>query len=443
MSEPDTNLQPDLDHFQEVLKNNKKRLMKKANVVDVGIGLKEKDGKPTNTLALIIYVDKKISAKELFVDDKIEDIIDSVPVDIQLAPYVRGGKIRIETVRKSIWGWFAENILPGLLLIVLIAAFFLPIILSYYHIPFSAENAHTLYDYLIVVVLGSLVGSVELISRYRDEPFQTIKTWPGIVYMLLNGLVAAIVLWMIRLFGWDFMPTNIENPSPVITRWTQVIISGLGAMALFRSSFLNLGMGESQSAVGPSAVLDVLLNTVDNEVDRYRALKRAKVVRNLLENIPYAAEEEITKMGIQLMQNIDETAVKQITREKDVVKIFKVDDEAKMYMIGLILMNHLGPDVLQHAIQVLGGPDKYSDKLAKITPPVGTTASSAKGSTGDETEKTSTLTREKLEDIGAGVLKANLPEELHSSATDSTDDKGKAKSKDKSVETGSESNPKP
>jgi len=222
-------------------------------------------------------------------------------------------------------------------------------------------------------------------------------------------------------------------------------------MALFRSSFLNLGMGESQSAVGPSAVFDVLLNTVDNEVDRYRALKRAKVVRNLLENIPYAAEEEITKMGIQLMQNIDETAVKQITREKDVVKIFKVGDEVKMYMIGLILMNHLGPDVLQHAIQVLGGPDKYSDKLAKIAPPVGTTASSAKGSTGDETEKPSTpirgkLEKGKLEKIGADVkadVEANLPEELPSSATDSTDDKGKAKSKDKSVETGSESNPKP
>jgi hypothetical protein len=413
----------DLAPIQKTLNKHRKMLMKKANVVNVGIGLKEINGEPIGELALIVYVDKKISAKELFVDDLIEDKLDGVPVDIQLAPYVRGGKVRFKALRQSVWGWFVENILPGLLLVVLILAFFIPNILPYYHISFSAENAQTLYDYLIVLILGALVGSVELISRYQDEPFQTVKTWPGIVYMLLNGMVAAIVLWMMRLFGWDFLPTNIEIPTPEITRWTQVIISGLGAMALFRSSLLNLGMGENQVSVGPNAVLDVLLTTVDKEVDRFRAQKRGKLVRNLLNNIPYKAEKEITEVGIQLMQNINKSAVEKLKNDKKVINTLPYDDEVKMYMIGLNLMNYLGPDVLKQAIEVLGGPEKYAAKPVITTAAADTTASSSKGTT-DAPEQIDT---NQLYSFAAG-LNPNLTAETTASSRTGDSDKEKAES---------------
>jgi len=377
MSETKKDFQLDLAPIQKVLDKHKKRLMEKANVVSVGIGLKEINGEPIGELALIVYVDKKMSAKELFADDPIED---NVPVDIQLAPYVRGGKIRFKTLRQSFWDSFVENILPGLLLLVLITAFFLPQIVRHYGLLFSQENARSLYDYLIVVILGALVGFVELISRYQDEPFQTVKTLPGIVYMLLNGLVAAIALWMMRLFGWDFLPTNIEIPSIEITRWTQVIISGLGAMALFRSSLFNLGMGDDQVSVGPNAVLEVLLNTVDKEVDRFRAQKRGKLVRNLLNNIPFSAKDEITEMGIQLMQNINKSAVEKLKNEIKAIPGLAYDEEVKMFMVGLKLMNYLGPDVVQQTIQVLGGPEKYTKKVMPV--PADMAASSTTGAPG-------------------------------------------------------------
>ncbi|NIV14805.1 MAG: hypothetical protein GWN62_27090, partial [Aliifodinibius sp.] len=265
MSDQPANSPIKLEHFQQVLKKHRRSIMAKANVVDVVIGLKESKGKHTGEIAIVVYVDKKVPPKKLFVEDLIKEKLDGVPVDIQIAPSFRSDKERFKprTRWQRFKEWAIESFIPGLLLIVFLVAFFLPNILKALGTPFDANQTKILYDYLIVVLLGMLVGLVEIISRYQDEPFQTVKSWPGLVYMLLNGTVAATALWLIRLFGWNFLPATLDAPTPEIERWTQVMISGLGAMALFRSSLFNLGMGDTKVSVGPSAVLDILLNTID------------------------------------------------------------------------------------------------------------------------------------------------------------------------------------
>lgn len=58
-------------------------LMKKANVVGVGIGLKRKDGQRTNEVALIVMVTKKIPRGKLAPEDLIPSEIEGVPVDVR------------------------------------------------------------------------------------------------------------------------------------------------------------------------------------------------------------------------------------------------------------------------------------------------------------------------------------------------------------------------
>jgi hypothetical protein len=58
------------------------RLMSKANVVGVGTGLRQKGGKPTEDVAVVVMVAKKVPRAQLAPEDIIPSRIDGVPVDV-------------------------------------------------------------------------------------------------------------------------------------------------------------------------------------------------------------------------------------------------------------------------------------------------------------------------------------------------------------------------
>jgi len=64
-------------------------LMRKANVVGVGIGLRQRDGKYTGELALIVSVTHKVPPEELDAEDLVPQEIDGVPVDVQAVGVLR------------------------------------------------------------------------------------------------------------------------------------------------------------------------------------------------------------------------------------------------------------------------------------------------------------------------------------------------------------------
>ncbi len=58
-------------------------LLHKANVVGVGIGLRQRGGEYTGELALVVSVTHKVPLEELAPEDRIPGEIDGVPVDVQ------------------------------------------------------------------------------------------------------------------------------------------------------------------------------------------------------------------------------------------------------------------------------------------------------------------------------------------------------------------------
>jgi hypothetical protein len=64
-------------------------LMRKANVVGVGIGLRQRDGQYTGELALIVSVTHKVPPEELDAEDLVPREIDGVPVDVQAVGTLR------------------------------------------------------------------------------------------------------------------------------------------------------------------------------------------------------------------------------------------------------------------------------------------------------------------------------------------------------------------
>jgi hypothetical protein len=58
-------------------------LLSKANVVGVGVGLRQRAGEITGEVALVVLVSKKIPATQLEPDDQIPETLEGVAVDVQ------------------------------------------------------------------------------------------------------------------------------------------------------------------------------------------------------------------------------------------------------------------------------------------------------------------------------------------------------------------------
>ena len=64
-----------------------------------------------------------------------------------------------------------------------------------------------LLDWVAVALLGGLVGTSELISRYKDDPWAAIRNWPARFYIAINGAASVGALGVIHANGW-FGPTR-------------------------------------------------------------------------------------------------------------------------------------------------------------------------------------------------------------------------------------------
>jgi alanine-alpha-ketoisovalerate/valine-pyruvate aminotransferase len=72
-----------IEYAKEIKNKYEQQLMSLANVVGVGIGIKQTAGNPTGEVALVVNVSKKKPLAELNRQDIIPTILDDVPVDVQ------------------------------------------------------------------------------------------------------------------------------------------------------------------------------------------------------------------------------------------------------------------------------------------------------------------------------------------------------------------------
>jgi hypothetical protein len=64
-------------------------LMRKANVVGVGIGFRQRQGKPTGEPAIVVSVTHKVPSYQLDSSDIIPSELEGVPVDVQAVGELR------------------------------------------------------------------------------------------------------------------------------------------------------------------------------------------------------------------------------------------------------------------------------------------------------------------------------------------------------------------
>jgi hypothetical protein len=199
-------------------------------------------------------------------------------------------------------------------------------------------------DWAAVALLGGVVGASELISRYKDNPGAAMKTWPAIFYVAINGAASFGALGLIHANGWFGS-----------SRWTQILMAGVSAMAFFRTSLFVVRAGDRDVGVGPSGFLQIFLAAADRGVDRSQAAKRSDVVVEAMKDIDYAkAKSALPPYCLALMQNVSQEDQRVLDRVLEALDKRELEPNVKALLLGIELINVVGADVLTTAVDSLG-----------------------------------------------------------------------------------------
>ena len=215
----------------------------------------------------------------------------------------------------------------------------------------AVSNWHfaEVWRYEAVGLLGATVGTAELLSRYRDAPSWVLLSFPGVIYIAINVGAALLALGVIQAFNWQFGAKGDAVAA------TQVLVAGLGAMALFRSSLLTVKVGNDDVGIGPSSVLTVLMAASDRSADRLRAADRAGRVKEIMENVSYEkAQDALPTVAVALMQNLSAADVAALDTELQGLKSKPLPDNTKALLLGLKITDMVSTEVLGAAKNSLG-----------------------------------------------------------------------------------------
>ncbi len=94
--QPNVNEDISIVHIQAVKARHEADLLKKANVIGVGIGLRMRQGRPVGSPALIVNVTHKVPLEQLRPEDRIPDMLDGVRVWVEAIGEVKAQRQETE-----------------------------------------------------------------------------------------------------------------------------------------------------------------------------------------------------------------------------------------------------------------------------------------------------------------------------------------------------------
>ncbi len=204
-------------------------------------------------------------------------------------------------------------------------------------------------EWAVAGLFGALIGAGEIVSQFRDEPDDALRTFPALGYMLFNALASLFALAVIRIFGWTM---GVQDPA--MTGWAQVVVAGFGAMALLRASIFNVRDGENVISIGPSRFLEIVLASVKDAVDRKRAEQRGVAVSEIMKDVDFEkAWMALPAYCFGLLQNLPQEEQDKFGKKLALLANTPMSARVKTLLLGLTLMNLVGEKVLATAVKNL------------------------------------------------------------------------------------------
>lgn len=208
--------------------------------------------------------------------------------------------------------------------------------------------------YLAAGTFGGLVGTAELITRYRDDPRKAVLSMAAATYILVNVIASASALYLLHVFDFKF---GFRAAQTEQIRVVQVLVAGIGSAVLFRSAVLSVVVGDQLVNLGPSAILAILTSAADRAVDRRRAQVRSRTIAECMTNVSFEkAAAALPTFCWGAMQNASKQevdAVENIVNGLQSAANADVPDQVKAYILGFALLNVVGESVLRQIADAL------------------------------------------------------------------------------------------
>ena len=178
--------------------------------------------------------------------------------------------------------------------------------------------------------------------------------------MAVHALAGLFALLAIDVYGWNFGFTNDGQQIGFVSaeRLTQMLVAGLGAMALMHSAVFTVRIGNVDVDIGPHFILKVILDVTDREVDRSRARRRAELANEIMAGVTFSdAKQALSATCFALMQNVSKDEQAEVADEVARLEGADFDSRVKKSNLALVLLNVVGEHVLRAAVKSLMEPE--------------------------------------------------------------------------------------
>lgn len=216
--------------------------------------------------------------------------------------------------------------------------------------------------YSAAALLGAGVGATELISRYRDAPKSALLASPGRLYVIVNAVASVSVLRLCLVYDWRFGLELVESQ----LRYAQTALAGIASLALLRTAVMSVRVGNSDIPIGLGVFLQVILRAADRSIDRELAAHRAEVITEIMAGTALKdATRNLPVLLTELMQNLSEEERVEIFENAEAFNREEgPDDNTKVVLIGLGLLEYVGEDVLRRGLRTLQAAKGFEAKAA-------------------------------------------------------------------------------
>lgn len=239
-------------------------------------------------------------------------------------------------------------------------------------------------QYVSVAFIGASIGMGELVSRYKDDPYEALRNRHAITYVLINAIASLVALLTLKTLG-----NSSSAGQAAAQRIGHTLAAGFGAMAILRSSAFTVRVGKDDVSVGPSALLHILLSATDRAVDRARARVRAEQMARTMKAMSFdTIAQALPHLAFTMMQNVTKDERDGLSEEIERLRKQEIDPVAKSICLGLTLSNIVGQGVVDAAVSALretlregGDPALLARKVEALSPPAAPRPPEAPGAT--------------------------------------------------------------
>lgn len=207
------------------------------------------------------------------------------------------------------------------------------------------------WGYVVAGILAGAVGAGELSSRYRDDPGTSVLQVAALLYVGVNAVAAMGALYIVRTLGWSF-----GTPRGSQRDLLQVMVSGLGALTLFRTKLFTASFKDDAHAWGPSRLLEQLLGLADRQMDRRQAAERSRTASSAMADVSFEkAQSLLPSHAIALLEGVTDEDQERLAADVAALQADQtLSDEAKAQLLGIAVIRLTGCELFENSIRDLG-----------------------------------------------------------------------------------------